>query len=405
MMKTGGTMLYRKVPKNGDELSILGFGAMRLPQRLNRIDEKSAAPLIYHAIDQGLNYVDTAWPYHGGQSEPFVGKILSVDGYRDKIKLATKLPHWQTKNSTDMHDILNKQLERLRTDHIDYYLVHNLNGASWKRAREKGVIEFLDQALESGKILNAGFSYHGMAMDFNAIVDDYDWTFCQMQYNYLDTQSQGGTAGLEYAASQNLAIIVMEPLRGGNLAKTPPPEIRKIWDSAETQKTPAEWSLRWLWDKPQVTVILSGMNHMDQINENLAIASTAVPTSMSEPDKQRVNQAADTFRSLMKAGCTGCQYCMPCPHGVNIPFCFDTYNSKTVFKDKRATYQYLVINGGIVSSKPGLASQCTECGACLSKCPQSLPIPDLLKDVEKEFERFWTKPFLNIVKSVMRIQH
>lgn len=207
-------MLYRKMPKNGDEISILGFGAMRLPQKGNRIDEKRSTAQIRSAIDGGVNYIDTAVPYHMGASEPFLGKALG-DGYREKVKLATKLPHWKTKTKEEMHLLLEAQLKNLQTDFIDYYLIHNLNGESWQKALERNVLEFLDEAKQNGKIINAGFSFHGQKNDFNVIVDGYDWDFCQIQYNYLDQENQAGTAGLDYAASKGLGVIVMEPLRGG----------------------------------------------------------------------------------------------------------------------------------------------------------------------------------------------
>ncbi len=395
-------MQYRTVPKNGDKLSILGFGAMRLPMKRRQIDESRAQAQIYSAIDQGVNYVDTAWPYHNGASETFLGKILPQNGYREKIKLATKLPHWSAKSKTDMLNILDKQLAKLQTDHIDYYLVHNLNKDNWALAKEHSVLEFLDDALKSGKILNAGFSYHGAARDFNSIVDDYDWTFCQLQYNYLDTENQAGKAGLEYAASKNLGIIVMEPLRGGNLSKTPPKAVQKIWDESDEKKSPAEWSLRWIWDHPQVTTVLSGMNEEAHIEENIKIASSALPNAMSESDRNRVDTAAATFRQLMKAGCTGCQYCVPCPKNVNIPGCFELYNSLHTFKEKRAKFRYMVLNGGIIGGKPGMASQCIDCGVCLEKCPQNLPIPDLLKDVKNDFEGIMTKPTIWLAKQVVK---
>ena len=239
-------MLYREVPKNGDKLSILGFGAMRLPTRMGKINEVLAEQQILHSIENGVNYIDTAVPYHNGKSESFLGKILSKNGYRDRVKIATKLPHWTTKSVSEMEEVLSAQLTRLKTDRIDYYLIHNLNGPSWETAKENGVLEFLDRSIANGKILNAGFSYHGLAEDFIQVVDDYNWTFCQIQYNYLDTKNQAGKKGLKYAASKDLAVIIMEPLRGGNLAKTPPPAVSKVWSKSKTKKTPVNWALSWI---------------------------------------------------------------------------------------------------------------------------------------------------------------
>ncbi len=399
-------MLYRQVPKTGDNLSLLGFGCMRLAQKGRNIDKERAARQIYSAIDKGVNYLDTAIPYHMGKSEPFIGEILSVKGYRSKVRIATKLPHWSVASREDMDRILNEQLKNLRTDTIDYYLIHNLAGPSWERAKQKGVLDFLDNALRAGKIQHAGFSYHGASKDFKQVVDDYDWTFCQIQYNFLDTRNQAGTAGMKYAASKDLAVIVMEPLRGGNLGKTPPKEVRKIWDQSETQRSAVEWSLRWIWDHPEVTMVLSGMNEETHIEENLRIASEAHANSLSDQELILVKKAAKTYRSLMKAGCTGCRYCMPCPSGVDIPVCFEFFNSYRVFKDKRARLVYAVTSGGIMSGDPpSYASQCTECGECLEKCPQSLPIPDLLKEVKDDMEGIMTKPLVWLVKKLMKVKH
>ncbi len=262
----------------------------------------------------------------------------------------------------------------------------------------------MDDALKSGKIINAGFSFHGLAEDFNTIVDDYDWTFCQIQYNFLDTQNQAGTEGLKYAASKDMAVIIMEPLRGGNLAKTPPPSVQKIWEKAEQKKTPADWSLSWIWNHPEVTVILSGMNDDDHIAENLTLAGKALPDSFSEKEVSIVEEAADEFRSVMRVGCTACQYCMPCPTGVNIPNCFEWYNSRHAFKDKSAKLMYTFFNGGVTTENSAMASQCVQCGKCVEKCPQNLDIPTLLKEVENDMEGFMTRPMIWLVKRVMKVK-
>ena len=397
-------MQYREVPKNGDKLSVLGYGCMRFPVRMNSINQKLAEKQILYAIDQGINYYDTAYPYHSGKSEPFLGKVLSSNGYRNEVKIATKLPHWMANSKEDMDRILDEQLTKLKTDRIDYYLIHALNGELWENAKQHGVIEFLDDALKKGKIINAGFSFHGLAQDFNPIVDDYDWTFCQIQYNFLDTQNQAGTAGLQYAAAKDMAVIIMEPLRGGNLAKTPPPTVKDIWARADDKKSPVAWSLGWIWNQPEVTVILSGMNNDDHIKQNLALAEKALPHSFSQKEMEIVENAAAEFRRVMKVGCTGCQYCMPCPAGVNIPSCFECYNSKHAFKDKGAKMMYLFQNGGLVTEKPTMASMCVECGQCLEKCPQNLPIPDLLKDVQEDMEGLLTKPMIWLAKRVMKVK-
>ena len=397
-------MLYREVPKNGDKLSVLGYGCMRLPVRMQSINQKLAERQILYAMDQGVNYFDTAYPYHSGKSEPFLGKVLSKNGCRDDVKIATKLPHWMAQSKADMDKILDEQLAKLKTDRIDYYLIHALNGELWETAKHNGVIAFMDDALKKGKIINAGFSFHGLAEDFNGIVDEYDWTFCQIQYNYLDTKNQAGTAGLQYAASKDMAVIVMEPLRGGNLAKKPPPSVQDIWARADHKKPPVAWSLGWIWNHPEVTVVLSGMNNDDHINENLALAEKALPSSFSEKEVSLVEEAATEFRKVMRVGCTGCQYCMPCPAGVNIPSCFECYNSKHAFKDRGAKMMYLFQNGGLVTDNVTMASVCVQCEQCLEKCPQHLPIPDLLKEVEADMEGFMTKPMIWLGRKVMKVR-
>ena len=396
-------MLYRNVPKNGDSLSILGYGCMRFPTRMGAINETLAEQQLMHALDQGVNYVDTAYPYHNRKSEPFLGRVLSANQCRDRVKIATKLPHWMTRTRKEMAQLLDDQLKRLQTDRIDYYLIHALNGELWEKAKQHGVIEFMDDALAQGRILNAGFSYHGLAEDFTGVVDDYDWTFCQIQYNYLDTRNQAGTAGLKHAASRGLAVIVMEPLRGGNLARTPPPEVRTIWAKSDQSRTPVDWALSWIWNHPEVTVVLSGMNDEAQIAENLDIASRALPGSLTPDESALVEETAAAFRRVMKVGCTGCQYCMPCPAGVNIPGCFDMYNSRHAFKDKSAKLMYTFFNGGVATEKPALASCCVQCGECLEKCPQHLPVPDLLQEVEADMEGWLTRPMIWLMKRVMKV--
>ena len=375
------------MPQNGDELSILGFGCMRLAMRDGKIDEERATRQIRYAIDHGVNYIDTAWPYHIGESEPFLGRALA-GGYREKVRLATKLPSWTIKNTEDMDRILNAQLERLRTDKIDYYLVHGLVGALWDKMEKLGVRDFLDRAKADGRIINAGFSFHGSVDDFKRIVDAYSWTFCQIQYNFLDEKNQAGTEGLEYAASKGLGIIVMEPLRGGKLTNPVPPEVQEIWNEAPVKRTPAEWALRWIWNRPEVTVVLSGMNEESHIEENLKIADEAYPNSLTEAELQLVKRVEQKYRELMKTGCTGCRYCLPCPSGVDIPGCFEIYDNFYLSDDeKEAKLMYAAKPGGIIRGDvTGYASQCVQCGQCVEKCPQHLDIPSLLEDVAERFE-------------------
>jgi len=377
------------MPKNGDELSILGFGAMRMPTLEDgSIDQPRAIRQIHDCIDKGVNYIDTAWPYHGCQSEPLVAAALA-DGLRDRVKIATKLPSWAVESREAMDRFLNRQLEKLQTDRIDYYLLHALDGNSWDKLDGMGVIDFLEKALEAGKIVNAGFSFHGSADDFIRIVDAYPWTFCQIQYNYLDQQLQAGTAGMKYAASKDLGVIAMEPLRGGNIAlPTPPPAVAEIWNESEQKRTPVEWALRWIWDQPEVTLVLSGMNDESHIAENIAIASDALPNSLTEAERKLVDRVADKYRELMKVPCTACGYCLPCPVGVMIPEIFETYNKMHMWgNEAEGRFMYAARMCGGLSNRPsGFASQCTQCGQCTEKCPQQIQIPENLATIAEELE-------------------
>jgi predicted aldo/keto reductase-like oxidoreductase len=379
-------MLYRTVPKTKDQVSILGFGCMRLPPgTLGGIDEERAIRQIRYAIDQGVNYFDTAPVYHMGKSEPLLAKALS-GGYREKVRIATKLPPWSVRKRSDMDAILAGQLATLMTDHIDYYLLHSLTGSTWKRLQGLGVLEFLDSAKKDGKIVNAGFSFHGDLPSFKEIVDAYDWQFCQIQYNYLDENNQAGTEGLRYAASRQLAVMVMEPLRGGNLASPVPPEVQKVWDEAPVRRSPAEWAFRWLWDHPEVTVVLSGMNDERHLEENIRIAGTALPGSLTDEERATVEKARETYARLMRVPCTGCRYCMPCPAGVNIPECFAAYNHVALFPESgNARFQYLFRVGGIVGER-SYAGLCRKCGRCSRTCPQHIDIPGRIGEFYRELE-------------------
>lgn len=381
-------MRYRTMKRSGDQLSALGFGAMRLAQKDGRIDEERATKQLRDAIDRGVNYVDTGFQYHMGASEPFLGRALS-DGYREKVKLATKMPHWFVKTREDMDDLLKLQLEKLKTGCIDYYLIHNMNGSNWRKLKELGAADFIVKAKADGRIKNIGFSFHGGKKDFREIIDDYDWDFCQIQYNILDEKNQAGVEGLKYAASKGLGVVIMEPLRGGSLAKTPPKEIQSIWDEADVKRTPVEWALRWVWNHPEVTVVLSGMNDERHIEENLRIGGEALPGSLSEKELSLVSRVAETYRKMMKVGCTGCRYCMPCPAGVDIPGCFEAYNNKYMEGGPRLAppkIQYIISLGSTLGQSSGYASQCKECNKCIKVCPQHIPVPKRLKEVEKELE-------------------
>ncbi|QJW48174.1 aldo/keto reductase [bacterium BFN5] len=331
-------MLYRTFGKTNEAVSVLGFGCMRLPtigSDPTNIDEEKAIPMIRYAIDAGVNYVDTAYPYHGtgfthgGASEPFVAKALK-DGYRERVKLATKLPSWLIKTRADMDRYLNEQLDRLATDYIDFYLVHSLNAGTWPVLKEAGISDFLNAAMKDGRIKHAGFSFHDQVGLFKEIVDYYDWSFCQIQYNYLDEEYQAGKEGLKYAAAKGLGITIMEPLRGGNLANLPQ-AANDILSQADISRTPAEWALRWVWNHPEVSVVLSGMTTMEQVVENVEVADAAMPLSLTAKELKLVDDVKNLFQERIRVNCTACSYCMPCPEGIHIPNCFSMYNDHYVF--------------------------------------------------------------------------
>ncbi len=374
-------MLYRTVPKTGERLSILGFGCMRLPTgRTGTVDEERAVRQIRHAIDAGVNYLDTAPIYHLGRSEQVIGRALA-GGYREKVRIATKLPHWDVFSRADMDRILNRQLATLQTDHIDYYLLHSLTKDGFEKLKGLGVLEFLYTAKKDGRIGNAGFSTHENLAAFKEIVDAYDWEFCQIQYNYLDEKNQAGTEGLHYAAGKGLAVMIMEPLRGGNLAGRVPDAVKAIWDESPVKRSPAEWGLRWVWNHPEVTVVLSGMNDEVHIDENIRAADAGLHGSLSGDELARIGRVRDSYRKLMKVGCTGCGYCMPCPAGVDIPGCFADYNNAALFPhDRAAKFQYIMRHGGLMGEKSS-AGLCRQCGKCAKACPQHLPVPALMKNV------------------------
>jgi predicted aldo/keto reductase-like oxidoreductase len=378
-------MLYRKMKKAGEELSILGFGCMRLPVRDNgQIDEEEATLMIRSAIECGVNYVDTAWPYHNGESEPFVGRALE-DGYREKVNLATKLPSWLIKTREDMDRYLDEQLVRLKTEHIDFYLIHGLIQPFWENLSSLGVTDFLDDAIADGRIRYAGFSFHDNVRLFREIVDAYDWTFAQIQYNFMDERYQAGTRGLRYAAKKGLGIVVMEPIRGGLLAKEIP-GVSEIWQKAPVHRPPAAWALRWVWNHPEVTVVLSGMSTAEQVRQNVSWANDGLPGTLTKKELALYRAVRKEIEQRMVIPCTGCSYCTPCPHGVSIPECFEFYNRAHMYGDEEGTRQiYSMFLGGSFDGTPSFASLCEECGECEEKCPQALPIREDLKKVAAYF--------------------
>ena len=380
-------MLYRSMNRVASDLSILGFGCMRLPvTRDGTIDEKNATVMLRYAIDHGVNYVDTAYPYHNGASEPFLGRALR-GGYREKVNLATKLPSWLIKSRADMDCYLDEQLKRLETDHIDFYLVHGLMKPFWENLKPLGVTDFLDDAIADGRIKHAGFSFHDDLELFKEIVDAYNWTFCQIQYNFMDEQNQAGTEGLRYAADRGLGIVVMEPLRGGMLSKDIP-SVNDIWRKASVQRNLSEWALRWVWNHPEVTVVLSGMSSIEQVEQNVAYTESGVPNSLSQEELSLFREAETEYRKRIKVPCTGCRYCMPCSSNVSIPECFEIYNQGCMFNAPDvASINYNIVLGGMLTGNPGFASQCQECKECEERCPQGIPIREHLKKVARYFGR------------------
>lgn len=382
-------MQYRIMPKTGEKVSALGFGCMRLPvidNKQDQIDEEKAIPLVRCAIDGGINYIDTAYPYHGtgmekgGMSELFVAKVLK-DGYREKVAIATKLPTWLITCREDMDRYLNEQLERLETDRIDYYLLHALNADNWANLQQHAVQKFLDAAIADGRIKYAGFSYHGKNPEiFKEIVDAYDWTFCQIQYNYMDENYQAGREGLEYAAAKKLGVVIMEPLKGGSLALNLPEAIEETYKKSGYDRSPVDWALRWLWNHEEVTILLSGMNEQAHLDENMAIASDALPGGMKDDENAVMVKVKTILKEKVKVGCTACGYCMPCPVGVDIPRNFSLLNdfhrldSEAHKASSKRMYSMLV-------KEEEKASSCIECGKCESHCPQDIPIRDMLKVV------------------------
>jgi uncharacterized protein len=376
-------MQYRKLGKTNAVVSALGFGAMRLPTKGSEagVDEAAAIEMIRYAVDHGVNYVDTAYVYHGGMGETVVGKALA-EGYREKVHLATKLPVWSVTSRADCDRIFEEQLRRLQTDRIDFYLLHCLQKKHWGKMRELGVLAWAEELRAAGRIGHFGFSFHDTYDAFVEILDTYDWSFCQIQYNFVNEEVQAGTKGLKYAAAKGVGVIVMEPLFGGTLANPPPP-VREIWDAYEGKYDPVDTALRWVWDKPEVSLVLSGMSALDQVKQNVESARRSGLGWSDEEEAALVRRVQQKYKELSPIPCSKCGYCMPCPNGVNIPVNFELYNNATVFQGSSA-----ILSRNLYHMLPEAeqAIACLDCGACEEKCTQHIGIGKMMGRVQELFK-------------------
>lgn len=374
---------YRKFGRVDFNASVLGFGCMRFPVFDNdpaKIDQDEVNRMIHYAIDHGVNYFDSAYVYHAGKSEEALGKALK-GGYREKVKITSKMPTWMVKERADYMRFLDESIKHLDTDYIDMYLIHSLDKERLALMEKTDGFSAIDEYKKSGKAKSVGFSFHDDLETFKRIVDRYDWDFCQIQLNYMDDHYQAGVEGLEYAASKGLAVIVMEPLRGGKLAKTPAAPVQKVWDQADVKRSPVEWALRWVWNHPQVTLLLSGMSTFEQVVDNVRLADEAEANSLTEKELALIAEAKKTYGSLAKVNCTACEYCMPCPFGVNIPGNFTFYNEAFIYDDlegRKEDYNRWM-------EPESRADKCRQCGKCEKLCPQKIEIRKRLKEVAATF--------------------
>lgn len=380
-------MQYRTFGRSDWQASVLGFGCMRLPTRdgvygSDQIDEEKAARLIYTAIDGGVNYIDTAYTYHHGESERFLGRILQGD-WRKKVHIASKLPAWKVETHEDFDRILADQLEKLQTERIDIYLLHSLNHDSFQKIYDLGVLDWAERRLAEGRIGQLGFSFHDKYDVFKTIVDAYDrWSFCQIQYNYMNTNYQAGTRGLQYAHGRGMAVVIMEPLLGGKLAKMPA-EALSLLQTSPVKRTPAEWALQWVWSQPEVNVVLSGMNGMEQVEQNLASAGRSRPGLLTPVEQGLLAQVREIYEKLCPIPCTGCNYCQPCPNKVRIPYIFELFNNGRMYdslNESRYFYESFM-------AEDERASNCVECRQCEAVCPQGIAITQWLAEADRVLGR------------------
>lgn len=375
-------MQYRKDQK-GNDISVLGYGCMRFTKKGGSIDIDKAEKELMTAINAGVNYLDTAYIYPG--SEAAVGEILHRNNCREKVRLATKLPHYLIKSIDGVEKTFREQLKRLQTDYVDYYLMHMLTDLStWEKLKMIGIDQWIKDKIASGQIRNIGFSYHGNTDMFKQLVDAYEWNFCQIQYNYMDENSQAGAEGLRYANAKGLPVIIMEPLRGGRLVNLLPESAKELFRKDVEERTPAELAFKWLYDQPEVTCVLSGMNSLEMVEQNIKTASSSYTGCMTDSDKALVEQVKEEIRKTVKVGCTGCGYCMPCPQGVDIPGTFRCYNAMYSEGKKSGRNDYL--QNTALRKDASSASQCIQCGKCESHCPQHIEIRKELHNAADELE-------------------
>ena len=387
-------MQYR-YDRRGEALSILGFGCMRFSRKGGSIDLEEAEREIMAAYRAGVNYYDTAYIYPG--SEAALGQILERNGIREQVHVATKLPQYLVQKRPALDRYFDEQLRRLRTGYVDYYLMHMLTDpAQWERLKALGILEWIEEKKRSGAIRNIGFSFHGNTANFLKILDAYDWDFCQIQYNYLDEHTQAGVAGLEAAAAKGIPVVIMEPLRGGKLVYLLPDEAKKIMARSPRGWTPAGWAFRWLYNQPGVTVVLSGMNSLAMVEENVATASDACAGTFTEADFAVIEQVRQQIRRTEKVGCTGCRYCMPCPQGIDIPGAFRCYNA--MYAERKGSGRWQYFQTVAMTKEPAFASQCIGCGKCESHCPQSIPIRQKLKEADKALRPLPYRLFIAVAR-------
>ena len=390
-------MQYRK-DQSGNALSVLGFGCMRFTKKGSSHDIEKAEKEIMAAYEAGVNYYDTAYIYPG--SEALLGTVLARNQIRDKVYVATKIPHFLIGNRAAIDRIFEEQLKRLQTDYVDFFLIHHLTDcAQWERLKTIGMLEWIQEKKASGQIRNIGFSYHGNSDNFLRILENYDWNFCQIQYNYLDETSQAGVKGLKAAEERNIPVIIMEPLRGGKLVNMLPAEARTAFKESGRDWTPAEWAFRWLYNQSGVTVVLSGMNSLDMVRENVRTADNARAGELTPADFKTIEKVVAAIRSGEKVGCTGCRYCMPCPQGVDIPGIFRCYNLMYTEGKKEGRFQFAQTVG--LAEKPPFATSCIGCGKCEMHCPQSIPIREKLKEADRALRPLPYKIGIDLARKLM----